>query len=821
MRPAALAALIGAAACTGDAGPLDPYDVEIGPYDATIRRTAHGIPHVSADDVPSVYFGTGYAFAQDHVCTLADQILKVRSERSRFFGPGEGDANLESDVAWKVLRVFADAEARWFALPEDIRAAIVAYAAGYNAFLNEVGPEGLPAPCRGAAWVRPITHIDLLAHYLHLGQMASGFPLLDYIATAAPPVDAGARTAPPPLHELGARLHPRDGSNGVALGAQRTATGRGMLFSNSHYEAEGERRWWEFQQTVPGELDVYGVALPGVPLVNMGFNAHVAWTHTVSTTPRFLIYALELQPGNPTRYRYDGGWRDMTTETITVDVLGSDGQIAPVSRTMYRSHHGPMLNAPLIGWTGLLAFTYRDVNASNLGMIPAWWNMNRARSVGELADAQLGQGIPWVHTIAADADGETYYGDTAAAPNLSPAAESAFDAYLASNFIARQFRDQGAWVVDGADPVFEWVDEGTPIPGAVPVERSPRRFSRDVVANSNENHWLSTPEAPLEGFAKVYGAERAARQGRTKITARVGLGRTDIDHDGADDRYDLDELQAAVLSYPSHYADVLRPQLAARCAGAPPIEVTRDGVRTTVDLTEACDVLAAWDGTYRADARGAHLFREWIGSGAFALGRLGPFVRFDDLSEQGKIFADPFDPAAPLDTPSVLVDPPADGPDPILVALAQAVLTLRAVDLPLDARLGDVQYRLKAGVRTPCPGGKELEGSMMIADWRTNNSTLLPREHDPRGAWVNEATELTADGYPVSGGDSWVATIGFTDDGPRADAVLIYSQSSDPDSPFFNDQAALHGAGRLRPIRFSQADIDADPALSTTRVSLP
>src|SRR5690606_26688979 len=63
-------------------------------YQATIRRTAYGVAHIKADDLGSALFGQAYAFAQDHVCTLADQIVKVRSERSKYFGRGKADAHL-------------------------------------------------------------------------------------------------------------------------------------------------------------------------------------------------------------------------------------------------------------------------------------------------------------------------------------------------------------------------------------------------------------------------------------------------------------------------------------------------------------------------------------------------------------------------------------------------------------------------------------------------------------------------------------------------------------------------------------------------------
>ena len=58
-----------------------------GGLDATIRRTAHGIPHIEAKDYAGLGYGYGYAFAQDNLCTIAEQYVTVRGERSRYFGP--------------------------------------------------------------------------------------------------------------------------------------------------------------------------------------------------------------------------------------------------------------------------------------------------------------------------------------------------------------------------------------------------------------------------------------------------------------------------------------------------------------------------------------------------------------------------------------------------------------------------------------------------------------------------------------------------------------------------------------------------------------
>ena len=46
----------------GQAGPDE--------YEATISRTSYGIPHIVADDWGGLGFGEGYAFAEDHLCSM-------------------------------------------------------------------------------------------------------------------------------------------------------------------------------------------------------------------------------------------------------------------------------------------------------------------------------------------------------------------------------------------------------------------------------------------------------------------------------------------------------------------------------------------------------------------------------------------------------------------------------------------------------------------------------------------------------------------------------------------------------------------------------
>ena len=65
-------------------------------YSAEIRRTSYGVAHITARDYGSLGFGEGYAQAEDHLCSIADQVVKARGERAKYFGAGKGNEHLHN-----------------------------------------------------------------------------------------------------------------------------------------------------------------------------------------------------------------------------------------------------------------------------------------------------------------------------------------------------------------------------------------------------------------------------------------------------------------------------------------------------------------------------------------------------------------------------------------------------------------------------------------------------------------------------------------------------------------------------------------------------
>ncbi|HEU5152518.1 MAG TPA: penicillin acylase family protein [Iamia sp.] len=765
-----------------------------GRYEADIRWTTHGVAHVRAADWGSLGFGQAWACARDHLGTLADQFVKVRSERARFHGPGPDGAHLASDLGYQALGLAARAVALRDAQGEEIRALVTGAVAGYNARLAEaVAEDRVPDWCRGAEWLRPIEELDLYAYLVDVTLLASGRALLGLIGRAEAPGPDGP-VPPAPLDALGA---PADGagSNGWAFGRDATASGGGLVMGNPHFPWDGEARFWECHLTLhePGaarpELDVYGCSLVGTPGVLIGFNPDVAWTHTVSRGHRFTLGRLDLVPGRPTAYRWGDEEREMEPATFTVEVRDAE----PVERTLWRSHHGPMVNLPLLGWGLETAFTYRDANIDNTSVLAQWIDMGRARSIDDLQAAMAThQAVPWVNTLAADRTGRAWYIDASATPNLGEGAQRRFRERISSDLVAALLYENRVALVDGSDPDDDWIAvDGARSPGLVPHRRLPQIERTDVVSNANDSHWSTQPDAPLEGYSVLHGFERTPLSPRTRQNLRTTARLAEVG--GVTNERAL----AALFANDVLTAELLAGAVVERIRGAGPVRVgDRD-----VDLRPAADVLDRWDRRDQLTSVGSALWREVLAGFAAT-----------DVVDAGPLWAVPFDADDPVETPRDLAEAPDEGPDPVLAAVAGAVLALEQAGVAIDAPLGEVQWATRGSHRVPVHGGVDREGVLNVLSPVTVMASTGVEPQPPRPAPVpgRAATSgLAEGGYPCRYGASFVFSVEMRPDGPVGVGLLAYGQSADPRSPHHVDGTRAYADQAVRPLLVTEDAIAA------------
>ncbi|MBF8709991.1 acylase [Pseudomonas putida] len=743
--------------CAGLAAALAAFSVGAAPVQsaaadasAQIRRTTYGVPHIVAKDERGLGYGIGYAYAQDNLCLLANEVLTVSGERSRYFGAKgktlEQRDNLASDVFFAWLNTPAAVDAFLQAQPAPVQALLAGYASGYNRALAERRSKGLPAECGNGEWLRPISSEDLVKLTRRLLAEGGVGQFVEALAGAQPPTQAGQPTAAGFAAALARqqRFATERGSNAVAVGARRSANGRGLLLANPHFPWMGGMRFYQMQLTIPGQLDVMGAALPGLPVVNIGFNQHLAWTHTVDTSKHFTLYRLQLDPKDPTRYLLDGRSLPLARQTVSVAVKAEDGNLNQVQRQVYSSQFGPVVQWPgRLDWDTQAAYSLRDANLENTRVLQQWYQINRADSLATLKGSieQL-QGIPWVNTLAVDPAGKALYLNQSVVPYVDQQLLSA-----CSNPQA-----QGRLVVlDGSRSACQWkVDAQAAQPGIFPARLLPSLEREDFVQNSNDPAWMANPAQPLTGYSPLVSRsdQPLGMRGRFALQRLQGTARLGVD-----------DLQRMVTDDEVYLASLVLPDLLQWCKGA------------DADVRAVCSSLAAWNGKADLDS----------GIGLVHFQNL-----FDTLAEHPESWRVAFDPADPQHTPRGLAVERAA----VRKLLHQAALAshkqVSDSGMAGDARWGQVQ---QASDGTPVPGGPQALGVY-------NAIYSVPNGQGKR---------------LVVSGTSYLQLVSFTDKGPQARGLLAFSQSSEAASVHAADQTKAFAAGQLVVIPFTDAQIKADP----------
>ncbi|GAB3656746.1 penicillin acylase family protein [Actinocorallia lasiicapitis] len=790
---------------------IGPAVAEPAPAGPTIRYTEYGIPHIIAQDWPGLGTGYGYAAAKDNICTLAETYLMVNAQKSRYLGPsgkaspGQNQnttTNLNSDLYFqrinddRVVERALEQPAPNGPAPE-VRDTIRGFVQGYNRYLAETGgAAGITDPaCHGAAWVRPITELDVYRHAHAEIIMGTADPLLDGLVSAQPLVAPAARKA-------AATAKPEDpkktakkiqaavaasradgmGSNALAVGAQGVSGGTSMLLANPHFPWQGKNRMWQSHLTIPGKVNVSGAGLLGLPAVNIGHNDDVAWSHTVATVAPFGLFDVQVDPLDPTRYLVDGGWQRMTSQQVTVEVLNADGTVGRVSRTLWSTRYGPVtasIQGVPLPWV-VSAHAVRDANLGNLRALNTWFQLDQAKSVDDVVNTlETTQGVPFFNTVAADRGGRALYADIQAAPNITDAHAASCLTLTGGLLFNQQLPLANVppiSIFDGKRSACDWPDDPNSVaPGLLDPAAQPRLIRTDFVGNANDSAWLANPAQPL-AFPRVMGDARTPRSLRTQeliLTAQNRINGTD----GLPGRGFTPETMGELLfSDNSRAADLALDATVKMCESQPLGLILVDV--TVVNVREACPILAAWkDHDYSLASRGSVLFANyWINLlGGQSAAKLPWRV--------------PFNPDDPVRTPNTL----DSGSSAVRDAFGRAVLAMRKAGLPLNAPLSDVQNVTRNGEQIPIHGSL---GSLGI---------------------LNVITGGTVDGKrDVTFGSSFIQQTMFTADGPpQALSVLTYSQSADPSSPHYTDQTKLFSAGQWVTERYTEAQIAASPVLET------
>jgi acyl-homoserine-lactone acylase len=293
---------------------------------------------------------------------------------------------------------------------------------------------------------------------------------------------------------------------------------------------------------------------------------------------------------------------------------------------------------------------------------------------------------------------------------------------------------------------------------------------------------------------------------------RTRMGLTQI---AESDNISHSQLQDLLFANRSLTAELFKAQLVSLCGSNPLVPNSQD---VEIDISSACDILAAWDGRYNIDSVGAVVFRQTLSGLVDNQGLL------DD-----SWYETPFDPANPVTTPNGLS---LAGKEGLLIGMADAVSFINATSIlddngedlfTLDAPLGDVQFTIKGDIKIPLHGGlPDTDGIFNKVESKrygtgTLNTSLLPGSNVDLA--LDSATDLSSNGYHINYGASYILSVALTEDGPQAQAMLSYSQTEDPNSSHFSDQTLLYSNKLWRQVLFNRSDILADESYQVQMIS--
>ncbi len=382
-RLALLAAFVSAASCAKQdtAGKV------------TIYRDKMGVPHVVGDTAEALYFGGGYALAQDRLAEFE------RSRRAALGRMAEIDSTkVEADKrARLVAYTEAETQAMFDTLAPEYQRMLRAHLAGMNKAIDEaIADRQNRMPYEfGVLWKitpeRWTVHDYIATYAAHRRSLSSGggseiqnldffrylvgrygeekarilfddvLPLQDpdaiaTIASQGPFPESLAGTPvqrtenrlsvepPQPFHQLaylGVRsgaaptlaIHPelRSESRSIVIGRERSATGNVLMV---HATSDGPQIHY-----LGAGFDAYGYTRQGGGPLVMGRGPTFGWFQSTGQDDMVDTFAEKLNPANKYQYWFDGAWHDMERRTETIRVRDGKPQTIEIARTV----HGPVV----------------------------------------------------------------------------------------------------------------------------------------------------------------------------------------------------------------------------------------------------------------------------------------------------------------------------------------------------------------------------------------------------------------------------------------------------------------------------------------------
>jgi penicillin amidase len=542
-----------------------------------VLRDTWGVAHIYAQTQGDLFFAQGFVAAQDRLWQMELWRRTGEGKLAEILGP----AAIERDKFARLMRYRGDMEAEWKSYAPDAKPIIESFVRGVNAFI-ETSRDHLPIEfqltgIRPEPW-SPETCLTRMAGYV-MTRNASSEVLRAQLARMLGTEKTGELVETDPFKKLeipdGLELNGIDskilaaataasgplsfpsseGSNDWVVSGALTKTGKPILANDPHRNIGLPSLRYLVHLVGPG-WNVIGAGEPTLPGIAAGHNERVGFGFTIVGIDQQDLYVEEINPADPTQYRYQGKWERMKIEREVVVVKGKPTAVEAEVELRF-TRHGPVIyedaalhRAYALRWVGS--------EAGSAGYL-ASLSLDRARNWQEFRKALERWRVPSENLVYADVDGNIGWQAAGSAP-------------LRSGW-------SGLLPVPGNSGRYEWN-------GWLPLSELPHAYnpSRNFIATANH-------KIIPEGYKHEINFEWAApyRFHRIEEVLQKG-GRYTID--------DFERLQHDETSLP---ARELVPLLLRTLT-----------IDSRTNMRDAAELFREWNFVLARDSAAAALYEVWL-----------------------------------------------------------------------------------------------------------------------------------------------------------------------------------------------------------------
>ncbi len=380
------------------------------------------VPHIFAENNEDLVMVQGYLTAKNRLWQIDISTRAASGRLSEILGNGKDSSVINKDISTRRMGMVYGAENTLRGWQKDpaMMKILDAYTAGVNAYINQLQPKDYPLEFKllgyaPEAWtaMKSVFFVKAMAQTLamqdrdvassqnlkKLGQSDFDFLFPEYYKEQDPiipngtkynftPIKTDANSTTPSWSVLDAiktTQHSVDGvgSNNWVVDGSKTLSKKPILCGDPHLGLTLPSIWYEVQLNTP-EMNVYGVSLPGLPFVIIGFNEDIAWTNTNVGHDVADYFAIKWLDQAHTKYELDGAPK---AADIRVEEFAIKGSEMTRKDTVRYTIWGPVVTENKSSPKAGMAFRWIAHQEAEDNEIGIYYKLNKAKNYDDFKNA--------------------------------------------------------------------------------------------------------------------------------------------------------------------------------------------------------------------------------------------------------------------------------------------------------------------------------------------------------------------------------------------------------------------------------------------------